>query len=56
MKHVNLQKVDNPLYSKLRTNLVLDAKKVRKVSPKKAEKMTKTDPMLENVFFDYNTE
>lgn len=41
MKYVNLEKVNNPLYSKIKTNLVLDAKKVRKASPKK-----KTDPLM----------
>jgi hypothetical protein len=49
MKYINLEKINNPLYSKLRTNLVLDAKKVRKVTPKKkTDLMTKTDPKLDN--------
>ena len=38
MKHINLEKLKNPLYSKIRTNLVLDVKKVSKVSHIKKDK------------------
>ena len=54
MKYINLQKVNNNLYSKLRTNLVLDAKKVRKASSKmkKTGMMSKTDMHNEDVILN----
>jgi len=47
LKHINLEKVKNPLYSKIRTNLVLDVKKVSKVSPKKTHKLQTTENSLD---------
>ena len=43
--------MNNPLYTRLRTNLVLDAKKVRKPSAlmKKTGMMSKPESKLENV-------
>ena len=34
-----MEKIKNPLYSKIKTNLVLDVKKVSKVLPKKTSKI-----------------
>lgn len=48
MKYINLEKVNNPLYSKLISNLVIDAKKAMKITKKK-EIFLKTNPKNDNV-------
>ena len=50
IKYINLEKVNNPLYSKLTTTLVVDAKKQVKVKNNKGDKILKTDNKTENVF------
>jgi len=52
MKYINIEKINNPLYSKIHTNLELEAKKVRKLSPKKKDIFKTTDPKTDTNSLD----
>ena len=49
MKYINMEKIKNPLYSKLTTNLTLDAKKTVRVARKKTPMKNLRTESKENV-------